>query len=64
MTKKLFGNKILYMPDEYSALENADCLVIITEWNQFRKLDLEKVGSLMRQKKSCRFKKTFMNQVK
>ena len=48
--KKIFSNKILFMPDEYSALENADCLVIVTEWNQFRKLDLEKVGSLLRQK--------------
>ncbi len=47
--KKIFENKILYMPDEYSAIEDADCLVIVTEWNQFRKLDFDRVRSLLRQ---------------
>jgi len=37
------------MPDEYSAIEDADCLVIVTEWNQFRKLDFDRVRSLLRQ---------------
>jgi UDPglucose 6-dehydrogenase len=34
--------------DEYEALEHADCLVLITEWNQFRMLDLDRVKALMR----------------
>jgi len=34
--------------DEYDALEHADCLVLITEWNQFRMLDLERVKARMR----------------
>ena len=45
--KKLFNDKISYMTDEYSAIENADCLVIVTEWNQFRKLDFERVKNLL-----------------
>ncbi len=34
--------------DAYAACENADALVILTEWNQFRMLDLERVKSLLR----------------
>jgi UDPglucose 6-dehydrogenase len=33
----------------YEACEGADCLVIITEWDQFRALDLDQVKQLMRQ---------------
>jgi UDPglucose 6-dehydrogenase len=34
--------------DSYGACEGADALVIMTEWNQFRMLDLERIKSLMR----------------
>lgn len=37
-----------YRPDAYSAAAGADALVLITEWNQFRNLDLEKIKGLMR----------------
>ncbi len=33
--------------DEYETMPDADVLVIITEWNQFRALDLERVKTLM-----------------
>lgn len=33
----------------YDACRDADALVILTEWNQFRMLDLERVRSLLRQ---------------
>jgi len=36
-----------YAKDEYDAIEGADALVIVTEWNQFRALDMEKVKSLL-----------------
>ncbi len=35
--------------NEYDACEGADALVIVTEWNQFRMLDLDRVKSLLRQ---------------
>ena len=39
---------IEYAADEYDAIRDADALVIITEWNQFRALDMEKVKSLLK----------------
>ncbi len=36
------------MPDAYAAAEGADALVVVTEWNEFKSLDLERVRSLMR----------------
>ena len=38
---------ITYANDEYEAIDGADALVIITEWNQFRALDMKKVKSLL-----------------
>ncbi|UCF68715.1 MAG: UDP-glucose/GDP-mannose dehydrogenase family protein [Acidobacteriota bacterium] len=35
--------------DEYSAAEGADALVIATEWNQFRNLDLERLRACLRE---------------
>ncbi len=46
--KKNFGNRIHYCQDEYETAEGADCLVILTEWNQFRKLDMNKIKSTMK----------------
>ena len=48
--KKCLPN-IEYAADEYKAIEGADVLVFITEWNQFRALDMEKVKSLLKSPK-------------
>ncbi|KPJ50427.1 MAG: UDP-glucose 6-dehydrogenase, partial [candidate division Zixibacteria bacterium DG_27] len=42
-------NDIIYVRDVYAAAEGVDCIVVITEWNEFRELDLRKLKSLMRQ---------------
>ncbi|MFN0280191.1 MAG: UDP-glucose dehydrogenase family protein [Pyrinomonadaceae bacterium] len=42
---------IAYAEDEYDAITGADMLVIITEWNQFRALDMEKVKQLLKSPK-------------
>jgi UDPglucose 6-dehydrogenase len=39
---------IEYAVDEYDAIEGADALVIITEWNQFRALNMERVKTLLK----------------
>lgn len=41
-------DQITYTKDEYEALEGSDALVLLTEWNQFRNLDLERLRSLMK----------------
>ncbi len=45
---KHFGQAVIFCEDEYAALKNADALVIVTEWNQFRNLDLERVKNELR----------------
>ncbi len=47
---KDFENSITYCKDEYHASENADALVILTEWNQFRGMNLEKIREKMKGK--------------
>ena len=42
---------IEYAHDEYAAISGADALVIVTEWNQFRALDMDKVKSLLKSPK-------------
>lgn len=42
---------IEYATDEYDAIDGADALVIITEWNQFRALDMARVKELLRSPK-------------
>ncbi len=34
-------------PNEYAAAEGSDLLVLATEWNQFRKLDLQRIRELL-----------------
>jgi len=45
----IFGNKLTYATDSYEALKDADALVILTEWNEFKNIDLNKVKKLMKQ---------------
>jgi len=40
---------VVWCEDAYGTMESADCLAIITEWNEFRALDLKRVKSLLRQ---------------
>ena len=45
--KEHFTN-LTYAEDAYGVMKDADALVIITEWNEFRALDLEKAKSLLK----------------
>ncbi len=45
--RNLIGDKINYANNEYEALENADALVICTEWGIFRNPDFKRVSELL-----------------
>jgi UDPglucose 6-dehydrogenase len=47
--EKVFKN-ISFAPDAYEAAKEADALVIVTEWDEFRALDLDKLAAAMRGK--------------
>ncbi len=44
----IFGDRITYAPNGYDALSGADCLAIVTEWNEFRRPDFARMHTLMR----------------
>lgn len=46
--EKIFGKKIQYAKDPYQAVEGAHQLVIVTEWNEFKQIDLKKVKNLLK----------------
>jgi UDPglucose 6-dehydrogenase len=41
--------EVIFHDDAYSALEGADAVAIVTEWDAFRALDLDRVKRLLRQ---------------
>lgn len=45
---KIFRNKIKYFQTPYQCLKNADALIILTEWNEFKQIDLKKVKKLLK----------------
>ena len=47
--KKQFGETLNYCNSMYEALENADALIICTEWSIFRTPDFNKVKQLLKQ---------------
>ena len=48
--KKIFGDAITYAKDMYSALEDADALLIATEWPQFKNPNFELMAEKMNNK--------------
>jgi UDPglucose 6-dehydrogenase len=48
--KRYLGSLIEYADNPYDAIENADCLVLVTEWNEFRFPDWERIKSLLKRR--------------
>ena len=46
--KKELPKSIEFCKDEYEALKNTSLLIIVTEWNQFKNLDLSKIKKIMK----------------
>jgi UDPglucose 6-dehydrogenase len=49
VAKGVFGDRITICERSYDAVEGADALAVVTEWNEFREPDFKKIKSLMRQ---------------
>ena len=47
--KIIFGDKIIYSSNSYEALENADALILITEWNEFKRPSFDKIKSKLKE---------------
>lgn len=47
-TQHVLGNKIEYSNTEYEALENAEALLIVTEWTDFRSPDFTKIKKALK----------------
>jgi UDPglucose 6-dehydrogenase len=48
--KRTIGDKILYAENQYSALDNADALIIATEWSEFRTPDFDMINRRLKNK--------------
>jgi len=48
--KKILGDKVVYAPDMYDAVKDADVVAILTEWDEFKNLDLKHAATLVRHK--------------
>jgi UDPglucose 6-dehydrogenase len=47
--KTLIGNRIDYAETNYEALAGADALVVVTDWNEYRHPDFERVKRTLKQ---------------
>jgi UDPglucose 6-dehydrogenase len=45
--KQIFGDKIEFSVNEYDAIQGVDALAIVTEWNEFRTPDFDKMKQIM-----------------
>jgi UDPglucose 6-dehydrogenase len=48
IARRHFGDRVRYAPTPYDALEGVEALFLITEWNQFRYPDFERMKALMK----------------
>jgi UDPglucose 6-dehydrogenase len=47
--KKVFGSRVNYCESSFDALKDANALAVVTEWNEFRKPDFQRMKTLMKE---------------
>jgi len=47
--KAIFGDSVYFANDQYDAIENAEALIIVTEWSEFRNPDFGRIASTLKQ---------------
>src|SRR5262249_58304528 len=48
VARRIFGSRIELCDKSYDALAGADALAVVTEWNEFREPDFERMRSLLK----------------
>jgi len=43
------GDRVQLLEDQYDALDGADALIVVTEWNEFRRPDFKRIKARLRQ---------------
>jgi UDPglucose 6-dehydrogenase len=46
--RRRVGDRVIYCADVYEALEDSDAMLLVTEWSEFRAINLPRINSLMR----------------
>ena len=49
VAERIFGGRVRFCSDPYDTLEGADGLFLVTEWNEFRQPDFDRIKALMRE---------------
>jgi UDPglucose 6-dehydrogenase len=47
--RRIFGNRISYHKTNYEALGGADALIILTEWNEFRHPNFQRIRTMLKE---------------
>ena len=47
VARGIFGSKVTFADNSYSALKGADALAIVTEWNEFREPDFDRMKKFL-----------------
>ncbi|ADL13644.1 nucleotide sugar dehydrogenase [Acetohalobium arabaticum DSM 5501] len=45
--EKIFGDSIEYSEDAYDAIDDTEAVILVTEWDEFQNLDLDRVKELL-----------------
>jgi UDPglucose 6-dehydrogenase len=48
VARGIFSDDVLFTATNYDAVKGADCLVIVTEWNEFRRPDFARIRTLLK----------------
>jgi UDPglucose 6-dehydrogenase len=48
--KRMLPGAVQFFPDPYTTCNEADAVLLLTEWNEFKQIDFERVKKLMRQR--------------
>ena len=48
-TRGELADKITYCPNAYEAAKDSDCVILMTEWNEFKEVDWRRIKDIMKQ---------------